>query len=142
MWRQWLKYTSVTSLDVDLRKWKTAIYLRIGRRLETGRRSEFYIYICKVLTDIINTLSVCKLSRQCHIQVTWLPLVFIINTPYIQTKTRDFSFHKRNVDWIRVAQSLVFSVVFCKLLFALLSFILMAIVLSVLRFMASGYLVN
>jgi hypothetical protein len=29
-----LKYTSVTSLDVDLRKWKTAIYLRIGRRFD------------------------------------------------------------------------------------------------------------
>ena len=33
MWRH-LKYTSVTSLEVDLRKWKTAIYLRIGRRFE------------------------------------------------------------------------------------------------------------
>ena len=44
MWHH-LKYTS---LDVDLRKWKTAIYLRIGRRLETGRRSESYIYTCTV----------------------------------------------------------------------------------------------
>jgi hypothetical protein len=33
VWRH-LKYTAVTSLDADIRKWKTAIYLRIGRRFE------------------------------------------------------------------------------------------------------------
>ena len=40
-WRR-LKYTSVTSLDVDLRKWKTAIYLRIGPWFEDWTS---YIYI-------------------------------------------------------------------------------------------------
>ena len=60
MWR-YLKYTSVTSLDVDVRKWKTAIYLRIGRRFEdwTSIRGWtsiwvlhiYYIYI-KVIKNI------------------------------------------------------------------------------------------
>ena len=44
VWRH-LKYTAVTSLDFDIRKWKMDIYLRIGRQFETGSRSESYIYI-------------------------------------------------------------------------------------------------
>jgi hypothetical protein len=51
-------------------------------------RKKNCLWLPCLLTDIINTLSVCKLSHQCHIQVTWLPLVFIINTPYIQTNRR------------------------------------------------------
>jgi len=40
---------------------------------------------------------------------------------------------------LRVARSLVFCVVLCRSLFVLLSFFLLAIVLSVLRFKASDY---
>jgi hypothetical protein len=40
--------------DVDLRKWKTAIYLRIGRRLDWT--SIWVLHICK-LKDMLSTLN-------------------------------------------------------------------------------------
>ena len=56
MWSH-LKYTSVTSLDVDLRKWKPTMYLKIGRRFEdwTSIRDWtsiwiLHIYCCFILS--------------------------------------------------------------------------------------------
>ena len=53
VWRR-LKYTSVTSLDADLRKWKAAIYLRNGRRFEdwTSIRDWTSIWVTYILGTV------------------------------------------------------------------------------------------
>jgi hypothetical protein len=68
VWRH-LKHTSVTSLDVDLWKWKTAIYLRIVRRFEnwTSIRdwtSIWVLHIYQILWKCGEVNPCCSRSRQ------------------------------------------------------------------------------
>ena len=72
-----------TSLDVDLRKWETAIDLRIGRQFENlkkdmdlriGRLSESYIYTTALSPGLVQALQL-NLSEISYIYPTKPPFL-------------------------------------------------------------------